>query len=659
MAPPSDDPDDAPRDQDTDADPVQDPVGEDPPASTENDDQRQVDHRGEHGAATGGHEGDHEEHGPTGWRYWLYTTDHKVIGIIYLWHALFFFALGGTLALIFRTDLAMGPDSVFLNPSAYNSLISVHAITMIFFVILPLSGAFANYFIPIMIGADEMAFPRMNALGAWGISAGGLLVWLPFITSAFGLTGLPTSAGWFQYPPLNSMLNTTGTDLAILGVAVFGITSTGSSINFLVTVLNERRSDMGWFDIPIVVWAIGVFTSILALYSIPWLLSAWGMTFLERNFGMAFFTARAGGDPLLYQWIFWTFGHPEVYVLVLPGMGIAIEVISRFSERPIYSYKALLASFITLTILSIGVWAHHMFASGIAASRYAFMVFSMGIAVAFGVYLFVAIATMWRGRIHLTTPMLFSIGLLAGLIYSGMEGIMLGQPVMDLELHSTYFVVAHFHFTLFMVGVFGLIAGIYYWYPKMTGRMYHSGLAKFHAATTIAGVPLLFFVIGMLGEQEVPMMRRYATYLYEPSLQNLHIVATVFAFVVAIGQLAFLVNLLWSLRAGDRVDQPWDDLFAGQNMPSPEWDGFPYRPPTPGVVAERTDVATDGAGDAKPAPDGADGAHPSADGANDGEPAPDGGTTHADQGTVDQGADDQANEDQANGDQAGDEGDLR
>ena len=542
--------------------------------------------------STDEHANNHEQadHGPTGWRYWLYTTDHKVIGIIYLWHALLFFALGGILALIFRTELAMGADSFFLNAAGYNALISVHAITMIFFVILPLSGAFANYFIPLMIGADEMAYPRMNALGAWGIGAGGLLVWLPFLTNALGLTGLPTAAGWFQYAPLNTMLNTVGTDLAILGVAVLGITSTGSAINFLVTVLNERRTDMGWFDIPIFIWAIGVFTSILALYSIPWLLSAWGMTLLERNLGMAFFTARAGGDPLLYQWIFWTFGHPEVYVLVLPGMGIAVEVISRFSERPIFGYKAILGSFIVLTVLSLGVWAHHMFASGIGASRYAFMVFSMGIAVAFGIYLFCTIATMWRGRIHLTTPMLFSIGVLVGLIYSGMEGIMLGQPAMDLELHSTYFVVAHFHFTLFMVGVFGLIAGIYYWYPKMTGRMYHGGLAKFHAATTIAGVPLLFFVIGILGEQEVPMMRRYATYTYAPGLQDLHILATVLAFVVAIGQAAFLVNLLWSLRAGDRVEHPWSALFEDQGMSSPEWDGFPYRPPTPGVVADRREA---------------------------------------------------------------------
>ena len=570
------------------------PEGTDAEASTPEDHGLPgSDDHGPTGSADHGPAGS-DDHGPTGWRYWLYTTDHKVIGIIYLWHALFFFALGGLLALIFRTDLAMGADSVFLNPAGYNSLISVHAITMIFFVILPLTGAFANYFIPLMVGADEMAFPRMNALGAWGITAGGLLLWLPFITNALGLTGLPTNAGWFQYPPLNSMLNTVGTDLGILGVAVFGITSTGSAINFLVTVLNERRPDMGWFDIPIVVWAIGVFTSILALYSLPWLLSAWGMTFLERNLGMAFFTARAGGDPLLYQWIFWTFGHPEVYVLVLPGMGIAIEVISRFSERPIFGYKALLASFIIVTVLSLAVWAHHMFASGIEASRYAFMVFSMGIAVAFGVYLFAAIMTMWRGRIHLTTPMLFSIGVLVGLVYSGMEGIMLGQPALDLELHSTYFVVAHFHFTLFMVGVFGLIAGIYYWYPKMTGRMYNTFLAKFHAALTIIGVPLLFFTLGILGEQEVPMMRRYATYTYAPGLQELHILATVLAFVVALGQLAFFVNLLWSLRYGEQVDHPWEELFVGQGMPSPEYDGFPYRPPTPSVVTANRDATADG-----------------------------------------------------------------
>ena len=573
-----------------------------------------------------GHEPDHDDHddhhGPTGWRYWLYTTDHKVIGIIYLWHALAAFAIGGLAALIFRTDLAVAPDTVYLSLLGYNSLVSVHALTMIFFVILPLQGAFFNYFIPLFLGVEEMAWPRMNALGAWGISAGLILLYTPMVGNIIGATGVPTAAGWFQYPPLNSMMHGIGQDAGIIGIAVFGITSTGSAANFFVTILNERDPSLGWFDLPPFIW-FTVFTNVLALYSIPWLLDAWGMVWLERNLSMAFFTPRAGGDPLLYQWIFWTFGHPEVYVLVLPGMGIAAEVISRFSERPIYGYKALIGSLTFVSVASLGVWAHHMFATGLAASRYAFMIFSMAIFVGFGIYIFCMIATMWKGRIHLTTPMLFSIAVVVGLLYSGMDGAFFGQPATDLQFHSTYFVVGHFHFTIVTVGLFGLLAGIYYWYPRMTGRMYNTRLAKFHAFATIFGMMGLFFAMSMIGDGSFPgaggeiMMRRYATYVYAPSLQTGHIVATGFAYLAGIGQIAFFVNLLWSLRAGEPLENPWDDLLSGQRMPSPEWDGLPYTPPTPLSVRE---AAADG-GDMK----GAAAANAGVtDGGQDGEAAPGG-----------------------------------
>ena len=544
---------------------------------------------GEHG-----HDEEHGHHGPTGWRYWLYTTDHKVIGIIYLWHAIFAFALGGLAALIFRTDLAVAPELEYLSLLGYNSLVSIHALTMIFFVIIPLQGAFFNYMLPLFLGADEMAWPRMNALGAWGITAGLTVLYTPMVGNFLGYTGVPTAAGWFQYPPLNTMMNSVGQDAGILGVAILAISSTGSAANFFVTILNERDPEMGWMDLPPFVW-FTVFTNVLALYSIPWALDALGMVWLERNLAMSFFTARAGGDPLLYQWIWWTFGHPEVYVLVLPGMGIAAEVISRFSERPIYGYKPLIASTAIVSVASMGVWAHHMYATGLAASRYAFMVFSMAIFLGFGVYIYSMVATMWKGRLHLTTPMLFSISVVVGLLYSGMDGAFFGQPATDLQFHSTYFVVGHFHFTIVTVGLFGLLAGVYYWYPRMTGRMYNTKLAKFHAFTTIVGMFGLFFMMAMLGDGTAPgsdgvmMMRRYATYVYAPQLQLGHIITTVFAYVAAIGQLAFFVNLLWSLRAGEEVTDPWDDLFSGQNMPSPEWDGLPYKPPTAIAVSEATD----------------------------------------------------------------------
>jgi len=564
----------------------------------------------EHAAAD---DHDHGDHGPTGWRYWLYTTDHKVIGIIYLWHAVAAFALGGLLALIFRTELAASPELLYLSLGGYNASITIHGLTMIFFVILPLQGAFFNYMIPLFIGADEMAWPRMNALGAWGISAGLALLYLPFVLNLLGLTGLPDNAGWFAYPPLRSMLNTSGTDFTIMAIWVLGVASlTGGGINFFVTILNERKPSLGWFDLPIWIWTV-LFTNVLAIFSLPWIIDAWSMVWLERTLGMAFFDARMGGDPLLYQWIWWTFGHPEVYVLVLPGMGIAAEVISRFSERPIYGYKPLVAAFTMVSVASLGVWAHHMYATGLAASRYAFMVFSMVIAVGFGVYIYSMVATMWKGRIHLTTPVVFSISVVIGLIYSGMDGFFFGQPATDLEFHSTYFVVGHFHFTIVTVGLFGLLAGVYYWFPKMTGRMYNTRLAKFHAVTTIVGMFGLFFMMAMLGDGTAPgadgamMMRRYATYLYAPGLQLGHIITTGFALLVGVGQLAFFANLAWSWRSGPETADPWDDLLDGQNMPSPEWDGFPYRPPTPTLLADRAaegTVAVDGGPEEDVAADG-------------------------------------------------------
>ena len=559
-------------------------------------------HDAGHGGDHAGHGDDHDHNGHhahghehvdlTGWRYWLYTTDHKVIGIIYLAHGLFFFMLGGLLALLFRTELALGPGEVLIEMATFNSFVTIHGITMIFLVILPLSGAFANYMIPLMIGCEEMAYPRMNALGAWGISAGGLLIYLPYLTYLAGLgplTGLASAGGWFHFAPLSIWEAGIGVDTLLLGITVFGITSTGGSINFMVTVLNERHEDMGWFDIPVFIWALGIFTSALAIFSVPFLLAAFGMTFMERNWGFTFFDAMMGGEPLLYQWIFWIFGHPEVYVLVLPAMGIAVEVISRFSERPIYGYRPIIASLATISVFSCLVWAHHMYNTGLGASRLAFMVFSMAIAISFGVFLFCLIATMWKGRIHLTTPMILSIAVVIGLVYSGMEGLMLGQPALNMELHNTYFVVGHFHFTIFMVGLAGLMAGIYYWYPLMSGRMYNTLAAKYHALTIIVGLPALFFMMGRIGD--MGMMRRYATYTYAPELMGMHVLITGIAFFVASGQALFVANLVLSARYGEKVDNPWEDLMEDQ--PSPEWNGFPYKPATPANVHDEPYRSTD------------------------------------------------------------------
>ena len=537
---------------------------------------------GDHDGAD--HHDDHDDHhhGPTGWRYWLYTTDHKVIGKIYLAHGLFFFVLGGLLALLFRTELALGPEAALFEMGTFNSFVTIHGITMIFLVILPLSGAFFNYVIPLMIGCEEMAYPRMNALGAWGISAGGLLVYLPFLTYLSGLgplTGLASAAGWFHFAPLSIWEAGIGVDTVMLGILVFGITSTGGAINFGSTIVNERHESMGWLDLPPFIWAV-LFTNALAIFAVPFLLAAWGMTFMERNWGFVFFDAMMGGAPLLYQWVFWIFGHPEVYILVLPAMGIVAEIVSRFSERPLYGYRPYIASLLVISVASCMVWAHHMYNTGLGASRLPFMVFSMTIAIAFGVYLFSMIATMWKGRVHLTTPMILSIAVIVGLVYSGMEGLMLGQPSLNQELHNTYFVVGHFHFTVFMVGLVGLFAGIYYWYPLMFGRMYNTALGKFHAAVTLAGLPVMFLLMGRIGD--IGMMRRYATYAYMPELHFYHMLITGVAFVVALGQAAFLFNLVYSYRYGQKVDNPWEDLMEDQ--PAPSWYGMPYRVPTPSNI---------------------------------------------------------------------------
>lgn len=537
---------------------------------------------GHHDAHDDHDDHDDHHHGPTGWRYWLYTTDHKVIGKIYLAHGLLFFVLGGLLALFFRTELALGPESAIIEMQTFNSFVTIHGITMIFLVILPLSGAFFNYVIPLMIGCEEMAYPRMNALGAWGISAGGLLVYLPYLTTLAGLgplTGLASAGGWFHFAPLSIFEAGIGVDTTMLGILVFGITSTGGAINFGSTIVNERHESMGWFDIPPFIWAV-VFTNALAIFSVPFLLTAWGMTFMERNWDFVFFDAMMGGVPIIYQWIFWIFGHPEVYVLVLPGMGIVAEIVSRFSERPLYGYRPYIASLLVISIASVMVWAHHMYNTGLGESRLPFMIFSMAIAVGFGVYLFTMIATMWKGRVHLTTPMLLSIAVIVGLVYSGMEGLMLGQPTLNQEFHNTYFVVGHFHFTVFMVGLVGLFAGIYYWYPLMYGKMYNVTLGKFHAAVTIVGLPAMFLLMGRIGD--MGMMRRYATYAYMPEFHFWHMLITGIAFVVALGQAAFLFNLVYSYFYGPEVENPWADLMEEQ--PAPSWSGMPYKVPTPANI---------------------------------------------------------------------------
>ena len=517
----------------------------------------------------------------TGWRRWLLTTDHKDIGIMYLWAAVFFFVLSGAAALLFRIEL-LTPEMGMILPSseAFNSLVTIHGGTMVFLVAMPALGGLANYLIPLMVGADEMAYPRLNAFGFWVIPAAGLLIWGPYLTYAAGVTGLPFQGGWTTYMPLGLAFESVGTDTWLLGVILLAIGSTVSSINFIVTAFNERDPDMGLMDIPLFVWAME-FTSVLAIIALAPLAVAFGMVFLERNVGMVFFNPGGGGDPLLYTNLFWFFGHPEVYIVLLPFLGAVSEIIPRFSGRPHFSYRGVVASFAFISILSCVVWAHHIYTTTLGAIQYAFMALTLAITVGFGALIFTWVATMWGGRIRLKTPMLFAIGMIVMLIFSGLDGIMLGSPAVDAVFHETYWVVAHFHFTLFGGSIMGFFAAMYYWYPRMTGRMYNETLGKLHFIATMAVAPIFFGLLAELGNSG--MVRRYATYAYDPGFQSVHQFATAAAIVLGLAQVLFVVNVLWSMVYGPRVDEPWSDQL--REMPSPEFNGLPYVPPTPANVA--------------------------------------------------------------------------
>lgn len=512
-----------------------------------------------------------------GWRRWLYTTDHREIGIMYLWAAVFFLVLGGVAALVFRLELISPEIGTILERSqTFNSLVTIHGGTMVFLVAMPALAGLGNYLIPLMVGADEMAYPRLNALGFWVIPAAGLLIWGPYITYAAGMTGLPFSGGWTTYMPLGLTFETIGVETWLLGVIMLAIGSTASSVNFIVTAFNERDPEMGLMDMPLFVWAME-FTSILAIIALAPLAVAFSMIFLERNLDMVFFNPELGGDPILYTNLFWFFGHPEVYIVLLPFLGAISEIIPRFAGRPHYGYRAVVASFAYISLLSCVVWAHHIYTTTIGAIQYAFMALTLAIVVGFGVLIFTWVATMWGGRIQFTTPMLFSIGMIIMLIFSGLDGIMLGSPPVDAIFHETYWVVSHFHFTLFGGSIMGFFAAFYYWYPKMTGRMYNETLGKLHFALTMITAPVLFGLMAELGNSG--MVRRYATYAYEPGLESVHILATVAGFALAFAQLIFVVNAIGSLRNGEETDQPWKDQL--DRMPSPEFNGLPYSPPTP------------------------------------------------------------------------------
>ncbi|HSO96713.1 MAG TPA: cytochrome c oxidase subunit I [Acidimicrobiia bacterium] len=503
----------------------------------------------------------------TGFWSWFTTVDHKKIGILYACTALIFFVVGGLEALLIRLQLAQ-PNGNVLTASQYNQLFTMHGTTMVFLLGMPLSVAFANYLVPLMIGARDVAFPRLNAFGYFGFVLGGM-----FLYSSFLLGGAP-NGGWFGYTPLTSTpislgaLPGRGPDFWTIGLIIVGIASTTGAINIIVTALNMRAPGMTLMRIPVFVWMMLV-TAFLTLFALPIITVALIMVFFDRNFGTAFFLPTKGGDPLLYQHLFWLFGHPEVYILILPGMGVVSEVLPVFSRKPLFGYPVVVFSGIAIGFLGWGVWAHHMFTTGLGpVAISAFSLSTMLIAIPTGVKIFNWLATVYKGAVRLTTAMYFALGFIAMFTIGGLSGVSLAIVPADTQQHDSYFVVAHFHYVLFGGLVFGLFSGFYYWYPKVFGRMLNERLGKLNFWTMLVGFNLTFFPMHLLGIYGMP--RR--TYRYPSGFgwDTLNMIATIGGFLIAVSVLIFIVNAIVSRRRGAIAGpDPWDGRTIEWSIPSP------------------------------------------------------------------------------------------
>ena len=468
---------------------------------------------------------------------WLTTTDHKKIGILYLINSMTFFVVGGIFALLMRTELAR-PGTQIIAPHAYNQLFTLHGTLMIFLVIFPMLAGFGNYFVPLQIGALDMAFPRINALSFWLLPVGGLT-----ILSGFLAKGGAAAAGWTSYVPI-SIQGRAGQDLWIVGLLIVGTSSILGGINFIVTILRLRAPGMTMTRLPIFVWSI-LAQSLLVVLATPILTAALIMLFADRRLGTSFFDPARGGNVLLWQHTFWFFGHPEVYILILAAWGVVSEILPVFSGKPLFGYPAVVLSFLMITALSFTVWAHHMFATGAVELPF-FSITTEMISIPTGVLFFIWLATLWKGKIRLEPPMLFALGFIAMFLIGGIDGVWMASPAIDFAITDTYWVVAHLHYVLFGGTVFGIMAAMYYWFPKITGRMLSKRLGQWHFWLQFAGFNLTFFPMHILGLRGMP--RRIADYAPNRGWSFLNLVASVGAFVIAVSIAVFLVNVFVSLR---------------------------------------------------------------------------------------------------------------
>jgi cytochrome c oxidase subunit I len=483
---------------------------------------------------------------------WVTTTDHKKIGIMYVINSFLFFFIGGLLALGVRVELAQ-PGLQFVTDQTYNELFTMHATFMIFLFVIPMLAGFGNYIVPLQIGAPDMAFPRINALSFWMLPLAGILLLLSFVT------GGAAAAGWTSYSPLaqDRPLSAVGTgqDLWIVALTLIGTSSILGAVNFLVTMFKMRAPGMTLFRMPIMVWTVLV-TSVLVLMATPVITSALIMLFIDRNYGGSFFDPANGGDAILYQNIFWFYSHPAVYVMILPAMGMISEILPVFSRKPLFGYKAFVFATAAIGALGFSVWAHHMFTTGAVYLPF-FSLMTFLIAVPTGVKMFNWVFTMWRGQLTISTPLLYAIGFLTMFLIGGINGAFSASVPVDFAIHDTYWVVAHIHYVLFGGSVFGIMAGLFYWFPKMTGRMLSEGLGKIQFVLMFIGFNLTFFPMHELGL--IGMPRRIADYAETAGWNDLNLYATIGGIVIAVSMLPLLWNIFISLRSGKPAgDDPWE-----------------------------------------------------------------------------------------------------